>query len=162
MLDNYWRVTLNICFTATGNEISEDPDSAGQGRHKQRLEPGRRRGKSGNARWAHWARWAPLCLVEAAQDWLTVAAKTMYVTRVQKIVKPWGAWVAWSVKHLISVQVMISWFLSLSPESGEPCFSLSLSFSLCPSLTCALSLSQKKIVKHCKNQDDWPPPRQNC
>ena len=30
----------------------------------------------------------------------------------------WGTWVAQSVKHLTSAQVMISWFMSSSPASG--------------------------------------------
>ena len=41
-----------------------------------------------------------------------------------------GAWVAQSVKRLTSAQVMISWFVSLSPASG----SLLTAWSLEPSL----------------------------
>ena len=60
-----------------------------------------------------------------------------------------GPWVAQSVKHLASAQVMISWFVSSGPtsvltaQSLEPASdSVSLSFSL-PSPTRVLSLSQK-------------------
>ena len=61
-----------------------------------------------------------------------------------------GAWVAQSVKCLISAQVMISQFMSLSPTSGsvltaqslEPTSS-SVSLSLCPSPACVPSVSQK-------------------
>ena len=74
-----------------------------------------------------------------------------------KSIKNRGTWVAPSVKHLTSAQLMISWLVSLSPmlrsrltdQSLEPVSILSPSLSLCPSLTCmhtcthALSLSQK-------------------
>ena len=66
-----------------------------------------------------------------------------------------GTWVAQSVKHRTSAQVMISQFVSSSPASGsvltacsEPgaCFGFCVSFSLCPSLlTLFLSVSQKYI-----------------
>ena len=56
--------------------------------------------------------------------------------------EPWGAWVAQSVKHLTSAQVMISWFMSSSPTLGEL---KPHSLSLCPSLTCTLPLSKKLI-----------------
>ena len=60
----------------------------------------------------------------------------------------WGAWVAQSVQCLTSAQVMISPSVGLSPASGsvltaqslEPA-SDSVSPSLCPSPTHALSLS---------------------
>ena len=60
----------------------------------------------------------------------------------------WGTWVAQSVKHPTSAQVMISRFVSLNPASGsvlraqslEPA-SDSVSPSLCPSPAHALSLS---------------------
>ena len=59
-----------------------------------------------------------------------------------------GAWVAQSVKRPTLAQVMISWFMSLSPVSGsvlaaqslEPA-SDSVSLSPCPSPARALSLS---------------------
>ena len=68
--------------------------------------------------------------------------------KVSKNVRNKGTWVAQSVKHLTSAQVMISWFVSLSPASGSVlsarsrlwivCLPLSLplprscSVSLCP------------------------------
>ena len=63
-----------------------------------------------------------------------------------------GSWVAQSVKRLTSAQVMISWFVGLSPASGsvliaqnlEPVLSsVSLSLSAPSPLTLCLSLSQK-------------------
>ena len=63
-----------------------------------------------------------------------------------------GAWVAQSVGHLTSAQVMISQFLNSSSASGsvltaqslEPASdSVSPSLSLCPSPAHALSLSLK-------------------
>ena len=68
-----------------------------------------------------------------------------------------GTWVAQSVKHPTSAQVMISWFVSLSPASGsvltaqspEPVSdSVSPSLSAPPSLTLSLCLSLSKINKH--------------
>ena len=71
-----------------------------------------------------------------------------------------GAWVAQSVKHPTSAQVMISWFVGSSPTLGsvlivhslEPASdSVSLSFSLCSSPTCTLSfffLCLSKINKY--------------
>ena len=56
-------------------------------------------------------------------------------------------WLSWlSIQLLILVQVMISWFMSLSPMSGSEGFSFSLSLCL-PLLmcTCSLSLSLKEI-----------------
>ena len=61
-----------------------------------------------------------------------------------------GAWVAQLVKPLTSAQVMISWFVCLSPASGsvltarnlEPALE-SVSPSLCPLPACTLSLSLK-------------------
>ena len=56
-----------------------------------------------------------------------------------------GAWVAQSAKRLTSAQVMISWFVSLSPAirlsaaSEDPALD-PLSPSPCPSLSHALSL----------------------
>ena len=66
----------------------------------------------------------------------------------------WGAWVAQSVKHLTLAQVMISQFVGSSPVSGsvltaqslEPALD-SVSPSLCPSPTHALSLSFKNKIK---------------
>ena len=40
--------------------------------------------------------------------------------------KPWGAWVAQSVKHPTLAQVVISWLVSLSPTSGSVLTALSL------------------------------------
>ena len=64
---------------------------------------------------------------------------------------PGGTWVAQSVEHPTSAQVMISWFVSSSPTSGsvltaqslEPAMD-SVSHSFCPSPTHALSLSLNK------------------
>ena len=62
----------------------------------------------------------------------------------------WGTWVAQSVKHPTSAQVMISQFVSLSPVCWALCWqlrawsllqSLCVCVSLCPSPTCVLSLS---------------------
>ena len=59
-----------------------------------------------------------------------------------------GAWVAQLAKHLTLVQVMISWFMGLSPASGSAVTVwsllgiLPLPLSLCPSPARALSLSQ--------------------
>ena len=74
-----------------------------------------------------------------------------------------GAWVAQSVKHLTSVQVIISQFMGWSPASGsvlmarslEPALdSVSPSLSAPPPLVCArvlsLSLSLSRIYKHKK------------
>ena len=64
----------------------------------------------------------------------------------------WGAWVAQSVNHLTSAQVMISQFVSSSPTSGsvltaqslEPALdSASPSLSAPPPFMLCLSLSQK-------------------
>ena len=70
-----------------------------------------------------------------------------------------GAWVAQSVKHPTSAQVIISWFVSLSPASGsvltaqslEPASdSVSPSLSarpllmLCVSLSLIISVKKKK------------------
>ena len=65
-----------------------------------------------------------------------------------------GTWVAQSVEHVTSAQVMISQFVGSSSSSGsvltaqslEPA-SDSLSPSLCPSPVRALSLSLSKINK---------------
>ena len=70
----------------------------------------------------------------------------------------WGTWVAQSVKHPTSAQIMISQFMSLSPMwssvliawSLGPASVLCLPLSLCFFPTCALSLS--KINKHLKNK----------
>ena len=60
----------------------------------------------------------------------------------------WGTWVAHSVKHPTSVQVMISWFVRLSPVSDSmlTAWSLleSLFLPLCPSPDCAHLLSLSK------------------
>ena len=66
--------------------------------------------------------------------------------------KDWGTWVAQSVKHLTSAQVMISRFVSSSPTSGSALTAQSLEPALdsvsrtppfCPSPAHALSLSHK-------------------
>ena len=63
-----------------------------------------------------------------------------------------GAWVAQSIKHPTSAQVMISWSVSLGPASGsvltaqslEPASdSVSPSLSATPQLMLSLSVSQK-------------------
>ena len=67
----------------------------------------------------------------------------------------WGTWVAQSVKHLTSAQVMISQSVSSSPASGSVLTAQSLepvSDSVSPSLSAPppfmLSLSVSKINKH--------------
>ena len=75
--------------------------------------------------------------------------------------KCWGIWVAQSVEHLTSAQVMISQFVSSSPVSGsvltaqtlEPALD-SVSPSLCPSPTRALSLS-KINIKNSKKKKEY-------
>ena len=73
--------------------------------------------------------------------------------------KCWGIWVAQSVEHLTSAQVMISQFVSSSPVSGSVLTAQSLepaSDSVSPSLSAppllmlclSLSLSLSKINKH--------------
>ena len=73
-----------------------------------------------------------------------------------RIVKNRGAWVAQSVERPTSAQVMISWFMSLSPTSGsvltpqslEPVSdSVSPSLSAPPLLTLCLSLSKINTKK---------------
>ena len=69
----------------------------------------------------------------------------------------WGAWVAQWVKHLTLTQVMISWFVSLSPTSGPllspktllqiPCPPLSAPFLLALSLKSTLKKNEKKSIK---------------
>ena len=66
-----------------------------------------------------------------------------------------GAWVAQSVEHPTSAQVMISWLVSLSPTSGSVLTARSLEpdlDSVSPSLSAApllaLCLSLSKINKH--------------
>ena len=73
----------------------------------------------------------------------------------KKTKKPWGAWVAQSLKHPISAQVMISRFVGWSPASGSVLTAQSLehaSDSVSPSLSVPslLSLSPSKINKHLK------------
>ena len=92
-----------------------------------------------------------------------------------KLHRPWGTWLAQSVKCPTSGEVMISQFVSSSPASGsvltaqslEPASdSVSLSLSLCPSpahtlslflslsLSLYLSLSKTNIKKNCFNYID--------
>ena len=71
-----------------------------------------------------------------------------YTLALYKHFIPWGTWMAQSVKRPASAQVMISWFVGLSPMSGsvltarslEPA-SDSVSVSLCPFPARTLSLS---------------------
>ena len=77
-----------------------------------------------------------------------------------------GAWVAQSVKHPTSAQVIISRFVGLSPTSGSVQTAQSLrpvwdsvSPSLCLSPTCALSLSiskNKYTLKQKQKQSEIP------
>ena len=69
-----------------------------------------------------------------------------------KIAKSWGTWVAQSVEHPTSVQVMISWLVSFSPVVGSVLTTQSLesasdsvspSPSALPLLVLSLSLSLK-------------------
>ena len=66
---------------------------------------------------------------------------------VSKPPSGWGAWVAQSVKHLISAQVMITHSVSSSPALGSVLIAQSLepaSDSVSPSLSAlSLSVSQK-------------------
>ena len=67
-----------------------------------------------------------LCVGQCAGHWRVKEKKT----------KPWGAWVAQSVKCPTSAQVMISWFVSSSPTLGSVLTAQSLepaSDSLSPS-----------------------------
>ena len=76
---------------------------------------------------------------------------------LSKINKYWGAWVAQSVKRQTSVQVMISWSVSLGPTSGSvlPVQSLDpASDSVSPPLSAPpllslslLSLSKMNVLK---------------
>ena len=67
-----------------------------------------------------------------------------------KIRRAWGTWVAHSVEHPTSAQVMIPWFMSSSPMSGSVLtvwsllgvLSLSLSLSLSPLPPLALCISK--------------------
>ena len=73
----------------------------------------------------------------------------------------WGTWVAQSVKRPTSSQVMISWFMGLSPtsrsvltaQSLEPASdSVSLSHCASPAHTLSLKINKinlKKIRKNC-------------
>ena len=56
-----------------------------------------------------------------------------------------GTWVAQSVKHLTLAQIMVSWFVGLSPASK---FSLSAPHSLTLSLSNIIRI--KKEIKLCK------------
>ena len=71
-----------------------------------------------------------------------------------------ASWVAQSAKRLTSAQMMISWFVDLSPASGsvltagslEPASDSVVSLSLCPSPahTLSLFLSLSKMNKRYK------------
>ena len=76
----------------------------------------------------------------------------VFIVSEKRIVVPWGAWVARSVKRPTSAQVMISRSVSSSPVSGSVLTAQSLelaSDSVSPSLSApppfmlCLSLSQK-------------------
>ena len=78
------------------------------------------------------------------------------------IFKVWQSfpWVAESVKHLTSAQLMISWSVSSSPVSGSVLTAQSLetaSDSVPPSLSASpllvLCLSQRNIKKYNNNQE---------
>ena len=81
----------------------------------------------------------------------SVSGRTWLVTsHVPQIWGLGGTWVAQSVEHLTSAQVMISWLVSSSPASGSVLTALSLepasdsvspSVSLCPSTAHTLPLS---------------------
>ena len=67
---------------------------------------------------------------------------------VLNIIKREAAWVAQSFKRLTSAQVMISWFMSLSPTSGSLLMGTScLEFSLLLPLSLLRSLSLKINLK---------------
>ena len=71
---------------------------------------------------------------------------------------------AQSVKRPTSAQVMISQFVGLSPASGsvltarslEPASRFCVSFSLCPSPACTLSVSQMYLEKKKKVRGQTP------
>ena len=84
-------------------------------------------------------------------------AKYDHIISRLKSFKKWGTRAAQLVMCLTSAQVMISWFVGLSPTSGsvltdrslEPVSdSVSSSLSAPPLLTLCLSLSLSKINKH--------------
>ena len=69
----------------------------------------------------------------------------------QRKVKVWGVWVAQSVEHPTSAQVMISQFVSSSPASGSVLMAQSLepaSDSVSPSLSLCPPVCLPKINKH--------------
>ena len=66
----------------------------------------------------------------------------------------WGAWVAQSVERPTSAQVMISWFISLSPALGSVLTAQSLepaSDPVSPSALHLHSISLSKINQHLKH-----------
>ena len=89
---------------------------------------------------------------------LLLNARTIVTEKVQiRRSASWGTWVAQSVEHPTSAQVMISRSVSSSPELGsvltaqglEPAWdSVSPSLSVPPLLMLCLSLSLSKINKH--------------
>ena len=73
---------------------------------------------------------------------LSAPPPLMLCPSLPKINKRWGAWVAQSVEHPTSAQVMLSWShkgfeprIGLCADSWEPgaCFGFCVSLSLCPS-----------------------------
>ena len=82
-----------------------------------------------------------------------------HIYSFKKNVYLWGAWVAQSVEHQTSAQVMIPWLTSLSPASGAMLTAQSLepaSGSVSPSLSapprsCCVSHCLKNKYKHLKN-----------
>ena len=59
----------------------------------------------------------------------------------------WGAWVAQSIKHMTLAQVMILWFVGLSPTMGSP-----LSVGGC--LGFSLPLSASPLLAHCLSKNN--------
>ena len=55
---------------------------------------------------------------------------SLSLSKINKHLKKWDAWVAQMVKHTTSAQVVISWFASSSPTSGSTLATGSLSASL--------------------------------
>ena len=85
------------------------------------------------------------CTMESTNYALELISDFIKVVRYKAMYKNhvWGAWVAQSVEHLTSAQVVISQFVSLSPASGSVLTAQSLepaSNSVSPSLSVPLPL----------------------
>ena len=89
----------------------------------------------------------------------TVIVGDEWTGMFESVLNGWGRWVAPSVKHPTSAQVMISRSMSSSPASGSALTSWSLdpasgsvspSLSVPPLLMLCLSLSLSKINKNMK------------